>query len=132
MFLRVVAAAVLVCFVGAQSACSLGSSSTQSVSIIPSHPRAEVFVDGNYTGVGPQSVELAKDETHSVMAKCGDSAGVATIDRNLSETGMLDLVGGFFLLIPLIGLVSPGAWELSPTSVSVPVPDASDCEEASA
>ena len=128
MLRRLIAVISLVCLVAGQSACSFGSASMQSVAIIPSHPKAEVFVDGNYMGIGPQSIRLAKDATHSVMAKCGDSAGAATIDRNLSETGMLDIIGGFFLLIPLIGLVAPGAWELSPASISVAIPDDSDCE----
>jgi hypothetical protein len=99
---------------------------------MPSHPNAEVYVDGTLRGTGPQTVELSKKSSHSVMAKCGGSAGVAAIDRNLSTTGMLDIVGGFIALIPFIGLVAPGAWELSPTSVSVPVPDASACDEPAA
>ncbi len=112
--------------------CSLASSSTQSIAIMPSHPSAEVYVDGALKGKGAQTIELSKKRAHSVMAKCGVSAGVATVDRNLSTTGMLDLIGGFLILFPFIGLVSAGAWELSPTAVSVPVPDATECEAAAA
>lgn len=112
--------------------CSLAAPSTQPINIMPSHPGAEVYVDGSLRGSGAQTVELSKKNTHSVMAKCGGSAGVAAIDRNLSTTGILDLIGGFLILIPFIGLVSPGAWELSPTSISVPVPDATACKEPGA
>ena len=110
------------------TACSLASPSNQTIMISPSHPRAEIYVDGQLKGVGTQSVLLSKRRQHSVMAKCGLSSGVAMIDRNLSMTGVLDLIGGFLLLVPFIGLVSAGAWELSPNSVSVPIPDASACE----
>ena len=95
---------------------------------MPSHANAEVYVDGNLRGTGPQTVELSKKRTHSVMAKCGSSAGAASIGRNFSTTGILDLIGGILLLIPLIGLTAPGAFELSPTTVSVPIPDASACD----
>lgn len=96
--------------------------------IVPSHSNAEVYVDGNLRGTGPQTVELSKKRTHSVMAKCGNSAGTASIDRILSTTGLLDIIGGLLILIPFIGLTAAGAWELSPTTVSVPVPDSDGCE----
>jgi hypothetical protein len=114
------------------SGCSLAASSTQPISIMPSHPNAEVYVDGTLKGVGPQTVLLSKKNTHSVMAKCGGSSGVVTIDRNLSTTGILDIIGGFLILVPFVGLLAPGAWELSPTSVSVPIPDTSGCSKPSA
>lgn len=126
---RTIATGLIASLFVCQAACSLGAPSMQSIAIVPSHSNAEVFVDGNFKGTGPQSVELSKKSTHSIMAKCGDSAGVATVDRNLSTTGMLDIVGGFFLLVPFVGLAAPGAWELSPSSIAVPVPDATDCHD---
>ncbi len=111
------------------SGCSLAASSTQAIAIVPAHSNAEVYVDGQLKGTGAQTIELSKKRSHSVMAKCGGSSGVATIDRNLSTTGILDIIGGFIILIPFIGLVAPGAWELSPTSISVPIPDATACDQ---
>lgn len=111
------------------SGCSLAASSSQPIAIMPSHPNAEVYVDGTLKGTGAQTVDLTKKNSHSVMAKCGGSAGVVTIDRHLSTTGILDIIGGCIILIPLIGLVAPGAWELSPTSIYVPIPDASTCDK---
>ena len=114
------------------TACSLASPSSQTITIVPSHPKAEVTVDGQNRGKGTMSVEMKKNKDHSVLARCGNSSGVASVYRNFSTTGLLDLIGGLLLLVPFIGLVSPGAWELSPSTVSVPVPDASACDEAAA
>ena len=112
------------------TACSLARSTSQVITIIPSHPNAEVTVDGQPRGTGTMTVDLKRNRSHSVMARCGNSSGVALVDRNLSTTGLLDLIGGFLILIPFLGLVAPGAWDLSPTAVSVPVPDASACERS--
>lgn len=114
------------------TSCSLAVASHQPINIIPSDPRAEVYVDGNLIGTGPQTVDLDKSESHSAMAKCGDSAGTGEIRTSLSTTGVLDLIGGIIILVPFIGFVSPGAWKLSPTTLSVAVPDASDCDPESA
>jgi len=112
------------------TACSLASPSSQTITIVPSHPKAQVVVDGQPKGTGTMSLDLKKNRGHSFLARCGNSSGVANVERNISPTGMLDLIGGFLLLVPFIGLASPGAWELSPSTVSVPVPDASACGEA--
>ncbi len=111
--------------------CSLAGSATQSVTIIPSHPKAQVIIDGVPKGTGIQSVELSRKRSHSVLAQCKDSSGVATIYRELSTTGILDIIGGFLILVPFIGLFAPGAYELSPENVSVAIPDASGCNEQS-
>lgn len=107
--------------------CSLARSSSQSIVITPSHPNAEVFVDGVSKGTGTQHVDMSRKESHSIMAKCGGSSGVAMVSRELSTTGLLDIVGGILILIPFIGLFSPGAFELSPSVVSVAIPDDSKC-----
>ena len=129
---RSVALALVLPFLASATACSLAAPSHQAVNVMPSHPRAEVYVDGNLVGRGAQTVQLKKSSSHSVMAKCGESAGAATIDNSLSTTGVLDIVGGFFFLVPFIGLVAPGAWTLSPTTISVAVPDSAACEGAPA
>ena len=112
--------------------CSLAGSATQSVTIIPSHPRAQIIIDGVPKGTGVQSVELKRDRSHSVLAQCKDSSGVATVYRELSTTGVLDIIGGLLILVPFIGLFAPGAYSLSPENVSVAIPDASGCNEQTA
>lgn len=109
------------------TACSLAGPATQSVSIVPSDPNAEVYVDGNLVGRGPQTVNLTRKSTHSVLAKCGSSAGAATIGRELSSDGVLDIIGGILIVVPFIGLLAPGSYDLMPNPISVPVPNAAGC-----
>jgi hypothetical protein len=47
----------------------------------------------------------------------GYTQSVKTVDRQFSQTGMLDAVGGIFLLVPWIGLVTDGARELQENNV---------------
>ena len=123
-----VAASILILCMPFMCSCSLFATSTQPITIIPSHENAEVYVDGNLKGKGVQTVFLHKRRSHSIMAKCGGSAGTGSVTRHLSTTGILDIIGGVLFLAPLLGLIAPGAWELSPTTISVPIPNASACE----
>lgn len=127
---RVVALCLIPVLAVFSTSCSLAGSSTQSITIVPSHPNAQIFVDGNPSGTGVQSIELSRKRSHSVLAKCRNSAGSATIYRELSTTGVLDIVGGVLIILPFIGLFAPGAYALSPDTVSVAIPDDSGCEEA--
>jgi hypothetical protein len=110
------------------SSCSLFSSGSQEISIQPTSPRAEVFVDGAHVGTGTMTYSMKKKKTHSVMARCGDSTGVAIVDRQISTTGVLDLVGGFLILIPFLGVFGPGFYELDPEHVVVSIPDVTACK----
>ena len=57
------------------------------------------------------------------MAKTSDNrAGTATIGTKISTTGVLDIVGGCFLLVPFLGLVAPGFWSLDTDQVAIAVP----------
>ena len=59
---------------------------------------------------------------------CTIGRPVTEASGTISITGMLDFVGGFFLLVPWLGFIAPGFWELSRTTVSVGIPDESACE----
>jgi hypothetical protein len=111
------------------SACSLFSPYSQMINIVPSNATADVYVDGQRVGSGNQSVRMSKSHTHSVMVKCGISAGTGTVRRTMSTTGVLDIVGGALILIPLVGLFAPGAHSLEPTTLSVAIPDESSCQQ---
>ena len=111
----------------ALAGCSLSAPTTKTIKIVPSSPNAEVFVNGNLVGTGDQSVELSTGQAHSVMVKCGPSAGTGTIDRKLSGTGIADIIGGLIILVPFLGLTADGAYTLSPETLSVGVPDSTGC-----
>jgi hypothetical protein len=67
---------------------------------------------------------LKKNKGHVVVARVGDRAGTAIIDKSISTTGVLDIVGGLLILIPFLGVVSPGFWTLEPETVVVAIPPA--------
>ncbi len=84
--------------------CSLFRTSTQSVTVSASDPEADLFADGQPIGKGTGTVQLKRNESHSFMAKTPDGrAGTAQVGRSLSSTAMWDIVGGIFLLLPLLG-----------------------------
>lgn len=42
-----------------------------------------------------------------------------TISTHLNTTGILDIVGTFFFLFPIVGLLTPGAFSLDVTDINV-------------
>ena len=112
------------------SACSFASGSRQSIVITASDPEAKLYVDGQYVGTGTASVKLRKKKMHSVIGQIDDRAGTATIDREISTLGMLDLIGGCIIILPWLGVVAPGFWTLQPETVVIAIPPAgSDGEQ---
>ena len=111
--------------------CSFASPSSQNITIIPSDPRADVFVDGRPLGKGTIQTRLKKSESHAVMARVGDRVGVGQVDRSISTSGMLDIVGGVLILLPLLGLFAPGFWKLDPDVVAVAIPPGQTMPEVS-
>lgn len=104
-------------------ACSLTQSSMVPVTVSATAQEASLFADGQPIGTGIATVNLKRDEPHTFMAKMDDGrVGTMQVGRSLSDTAMLDIVGGFFFLIPFIGLAAPGAWDLDSTNVVIPVP----------
>ena len=102
--------------------CSAFQPKTQSIIIRPTDPTAEVLVDGQNKGTGTVSVDLDRNRSHSVIAKSGNQTGSALIDKKISTTGVLDIIGTCIFIIPAIGLFTPGFWELDPQHVDVVVP----------
>ena len=95
--------------------CSLFVDSHQSVRIEASDPGARLFVDGQEVGTGSALVPMRRNRTHSVRAEAPDGrVAQGRIRKNISTTGILDIVGGFFFLVPFLGILGPGFWELDP------------------
>ena len=100
--------------------CSLFVPKQQSVSIRANDPSAKIFVDNTEVGTGSTSVMLDRTKSHTVVAKSASGrSGAVAIQRKISGYGIADIVGGVFLLVPLLGLLGPGFWELEPTDVNV-------------
>ena len=104
--------------------CSLFASSMQVVHVSTNEPDAEILIDGGFVGRGTASVNLERDRGHVVMARLGDRVSTFAIDKEISTTGILDLVGCFFFLFPIIGIVGDGFWDLDPQAVVLVLPPA--------
>ena len=103
------------------SGCSVFQPRTQRVTIIPSDANAQVYLNNDPVGSGRTTLELERNRTYAVSARSGSNMGSASIGRRVSGTGVLDIVGGCFFLVPFIGCFTPGFWELDKTTVSVPL-----------
>jgi hypothetical protein len=117
-------AQALVVALAVSPGCSLMASSRQTVTITATDPNAEILVDGNRVGTGSASVQLKRDDSHTVLARVGERTAAASIGTEISTTGVLDIVGGIFFLIPLIGIAGPGFWDLEPTAITLTIPPA--------
>ena len=53
------------------------------------------------------------------VQKDGYQTQYRTTSRSLSSLGILDVVGGFVLLVPLVGLLSSGAWKHDPDKYGI-------------
>lgn len=99
--------------------CSLFVGRHQSVSIQVSEPaHAKVWIDGAYQGEAPVVVSLPRNQTYCIIVKQdGYQPSQRILQYGLNTTGALDLVGTFTFIIPVLGLVSPGAQSLDDTAL---------------
>ncbi len=108
------------------SSCSLFvPSSYQPVAITTSDPTAQIYVDGNPVGVGMATAELRRDEGHAILAKTPDNrASTGVVGTRVSTTGILDIIGGCFFLLPFLGALSSGFYTLDTDHVAIAIPPA--------
>jgi hypothetical protein len=57
------------------------------------------------------------------MAQVGDRIGTASVSSQIAMTGVLDIVGGLIWLVPFVGVVAPGFWDLDRSEVTIWIPD---------
>jgi PEGA domain-containing protein len=115
--LRVVSALVIAPYF---CACSLFGPHSQTITVSSSPPGASVYVNGENVGTTPLRTKVPRREELLVeVRKPGYQTAYRTADRTLSTLGMLDIVGGFFLLVPFFGLLSPAAWVNEPETFGI-------------
>jgi hypothetical protein len=102
--------------------CSLFVSKHQAVTIRSSDPQGEISVDGVPAGTGSVAMKLDRRKPHTVTVRApGGKTGAGSFNKKISAAGVLDIVGGIFLLVPFLGLLGPGFWELEPDEMNVVV-----------
>lgn len=102
------------------SACSAFRSPKESISIMTNQPDAVIFVNGQRVGSGFAVTRVKRNHNVQIMArKEGYQAAYYNVDSNLNVTGVLDIVGTFFFIVPLIGVFFPGSKSLDQNNVAL-------------
>jgi len=103
-----------------QMGCSMVVPGRQRFSVTASETDAKIYVNGDYLGNGNVQTRVSRNHDVSVLVK---KEGFNPVSKNIgtefSVTGVLDVVGGFLVLFPLMGLFFPGARQLEQTNVAV-------------
>ncbi len=101
------------------SGCSLARPDKQTINITCSQQDLVVKVNGDRVTC-PSKVDVRRDSKVVFEAtKEGHETFSKTIDYHLSTAGKWDVVGTLCLLVPVVGLMSPGAWDLDQTDFSI-------------
>ena len=106
----------------AVSGCSLFVPATEAVLISASDHEAKISVDGQYIGKGSVSVDLTRNRSHLIVGNLDGRSVSVTIGRRISGTGIADIIGGFILVFPFLGALSPGFWTLDKSMVNLAIP----------
>ena len=122
-FANVMMAALLLL---ATNGCSLFAPKTETINIDSDPQDAEAIVNIEHLST-PCTVTVPRDQDLIVtVQKDGYKTQVHKINRTLSTYGVLDIVGTFIFIVPVIGLLSPGAFTLEQHSVYAPLVKESD------
>ena len=105
---------LLVCImVSVVTGCSFFAPYKQNIYINGTPADATVVVNGNVVKI-PATIEVARNKNLTIIAhKEGFKPYKVTTGYSLNTIGTLDAIGCYLLLLPGLGLLSPGAWELS-------------------
>ena len=103
-----------------QSGCSMVVPGKQRFSVIASETDAKIYVNGEYLGQGNIQTRIRRNNDVSVLVKKDGYIPVSrSIGTDFSITGILDIIGGFIILLPWVGLFFPGCRQLEQTNVAV-------------
>ncbi len=117
---RGIALVLLVCLSVQMTGCSLFVSSRQPFSVSSDPSGAEVTINGERVGTTPVQTTIHRRAEASVMvSKKGYETSTRTTSRSISVWGILDIVGTFLFLFPILGILGEGFWEQEPTNVNV-------------
>ena len=96
--------------------CSIFVEKTQLISINGTPEGAKVIVNG-LPHIAPCTARVSRDTDIDILIlKDGYHRETITSHKELSPTGILDIVGTWAFLLPAFGLFTPGAWEHKQTN----------------
>lgn len=82
---------------------------------------ANVLVNGERVGETPMTVRLRRGKKYGIAVEQNGRRNAGYVGRRISSVGIVDIVGGAFFLVPFIGLATPGAWDLDPNVLYLPL-----------
>ena len=103
------------------SGCSMFAPRQQKISIRTNVPTSAIYINGELVQVGQQAEFLVKRNYNAqiMVTAEGYYPAYRQLISELSTLGILDIVGGIILIVPLIGLAFPGAKSLDYTNVAI-------------
>ena len=99
--------------------CSVFRDTTQTVNIQCIEPNTIIMIDGQYKTCPTQLDEKRNRPLYIQAHKPGYVPYGRSIGYHLNATGTLDFVGTILFIVPIVGYLSPGAWDLDETNVIV-------------
>lgn len=113
MFRKIAGNCVYILLAVSLTGCSLFVPYRQTISISGHPANATVTVNGQQMTT-PANIKVRRNKSvNIVVSKPGYNSFVSNSGYTLSSWGVLDIVGGVFFLVPFVGLIAPGAYELS-------------------
>lgn len=102
------------------SGCSAFMGNKEKVTVMTNVSTAEIYANGQIVGQGNVEFSTARNKNVQIMVQAdGYYPAYKSINTQLSTTGILDLIGIFFFVIPFIGLLTPGAKTLEENNVAL-------------
>ena len=102
------------------SGCSAFAPKTQNIKASCSEPDALLQINGGDVYQGKAEVAARRDKVFSYSClKPGYYPAHKSVPYSISTTGVLDFVGTIIFLIPVVGIFSPGYWNLDETDTTI-------------
>ncbi len=115
---KIFAFITVISFVAFQG-CSAFRSSTQTVNIHCTEAETILMINGQYKTC-PLQYEEKRNRPLYVQAYKPDYLPYGrSVGYHMNITGVLDFVGGLVFLVPALGVLMPGAWDLDETDITV-------------
>ncbi len=100
-------------------ACSAFNPNTQLISVNCTPADTKLIINGNRFDC-PAKMQMRRDKKMTVEAyREGYVPYKETIDYHLNKSGEYDIAGAVLILIPVFGLLFPGAWDLDQTEFEI-------------
>jgi hypothetical protein len=116
---RILIVIVIACYFHL-TGCSIFGGSSQPLMVNSDPPGAHVLLNGTSAGTTPLQYQVPRRGDLTVeIQKPGYTSQVRSTSRKLSSLGIVDVIGGAIFLLPLLGLVAPGAWEQDPSAFNL-------------